>query len=343
MDASYLDLIMAQQEEAFEEAEGGGGIWVVADLSDDGIASVTLEAIGAARTLADSLGAYVYAVLLGDGVTPLAQTLYQAGADGVRVAEHAGLADFAVIPYLEILASLFEEEQPEIVLFGATDVGQALAPRLAQRMGGGLIEHVTAVALEETTRAVEATFPVYGGEYFEIRACPEARPQVLTIEPGAFGKPFLDEYRKGEPTTLDVEPLEPAVRVQGPVNAFEPPEVSLSEAPVIVAGGRQAGSFELVEQLADRLGAHLAGDRGAWDAGFIDSEQIVDVRGVTVSPEVYVAVGVRGDTFHNAAIEDAKFVVAIHPDPDATIFETADLCVEASPEKVLPSLLEALD
>jgi electron transfer flavoprotein alpha subunit len=110
-----------------------------------------------------------------------------------------------------------------------------------------------------------------------------------------------------------------------------------------VAGGRQAGSFELVEQLADRLGAHLAGDRGAWDAGFIDSEQIVDVRGVTVSPEVYVAVGIRGDTFHNAAIEDAKFVVAIHPDPDATIFEMADLCVEARPEEVLPSLLDALE
>ena len=343
MDASYLDLVMAQQEEVFEEAEGGGGVWVVADISDDEIAPVTLEAIGAARTLADSLGAYVYVVLLGDGVTPLAQELYQAGADGVRVADHAGLADFVVIPYLEILADLFEREQPEIVLFGATETGQALAPRLVQRIGGGLIEHVTAVALEETTRAVEATFPVYGGEYFEIRACPDASPQVLTIEPGAFGEPFLDAYRKGEPTMLDVEPLEPVVRVLGPADGFEPPEISLSQAPVVVAVGRQVGSFELVEQLAERLGAHLAGDRGAWDAGFIGAEQVVDVRGVTVSPEIYVAVGIRGDTFHNAAIEGAKFILAIHPNPDASIFEMADLCVEARPEEVLPSLLKALE
>jgi electron transfer flavoprotein alpha subunit len=343
MDASYLDLVMAQQEEVSEEAEGGGGVWVVADLADGQIEPVTLEAVGAARTLADSLGAYVYAVLLGGDVMSLTGMLYHAGADGVRVADHDGLADFAVIPYLEVLASLFEEEQPEIILFGATDVGQALAPRLAQRMGGGLIEHVTAVALEETTRAVEATFPVYGGEYFEIRACPEARPHVLTVEPGAFGKPFLDEYRKGEPTVLEVEPVEPAVRVMAPADGFVPPEISLSEAPVVVAVGRQAGNVELVEQLAERLQAHLAGDRGAWDAGFIDSEQIVDVRGVTVSPEVYVAVGVRGDTFHNAAMEGARFVVAIHPDPDAPIFEVADLCVEASPEKVLPSLLDALE
>jgi electron transfer flavoprotein alpha subunit len=334
--------MMAQQEETFEEAEGGGGVWVVADLREDQIAPVTLEAIGAARTLADSLGAYVYAVLLGDDVTSLAPKLYQAGADGVRVVDHPGLAAFAVKPYLEILAGLFEEEKPEIILCGATDSGQALAPRLAQRMGGGLIEHVTAITLEEATRAVEATFPIYGGEYFEIRACPEARPQVLTVEPGAFAAPFLDEYRRGEPTMLDVELVEPAVRVLGPADGFEPPEVPLSDAAVIVAVGRQAGDVELTERLAAQLGGRLAGDRGAWDAGLIDAGQIVDVRGVTVSPDVYVAVGIRGDTFHNAAMEQARFIVALHPDPKAPIFEMADLCVEAEPGDVLPALLEAL-
>jgi electron transfer flavoprotein alpha subunit len=345
MDASFLDLMMAQQEETFEEAEGGGGVWVVANLLGGQIAPVTLEVIGAARTLADALGAYVYAVLLGDDVTSLAGTLYQAGADGVRVvpftADHT--SSFAAEPHLEILANLFENERPEIVLFGATDAGQALAPRLAERMGGGLIEHVTAVTLDQTTRAVEGTFPIYGGEYFEIRACPEARPQFLTIEPGAFSMPFLDEYRKGEPTVIDVEPREPAVRVLGPAEGFEPPRVPLSETSVIVAGGRQAGDFEMVRQLAETLGAQLAGDRGAWDAGLIQSEQIVDVRGTTVSPDVYVAVGIRGDTFHNAAMEEAKFIVAIHPDPNAPIFEMADLCVEAEAEEVLPLLLEALE
>ncbi len=342
MDASYLDLMMAQQEESFEEAEGGGGVWVVADVVEGQIAPVSLEAMGVARTLADSLGAYVYAVLLGDDVTSLAPTLYQAGADGLRVGDHKGLSAFAVAPYLEVLADLFEEEQPEIVLFGATDVGQALAPRLAQRMGGGLIEHVTAVTLEEATRAVEATFPIYGGEYFEIRACPEARPQFLTIEPSAFAAPFLDEYRRGEPTPLDVELVEPATKVLGPAEGFESPEVPLSEATAIVSVGRQVGDVELAERLAGELGAHLAGDRGAWDAGLIDAERIVDVRGVTVAPDVYVAVGIRGDTFHNAAMEDAKFIVAIHPNPKAPIFEIADLCVEAKPEDVLPSLLEAM-
>ncbi len=343
MDASYLDLVMAQQDEALEEAEGGGGVWVVADFANGEIAPVTLEAIGAARALADSLGAYVYVVLLGDDVTALAETAYHAGADGVRVAEHEALSVFAVKPYLEVLAELFQEEQPEIVIFGATELGQALAPRLAQRMGGGLIEHVTAATLEGTSRAVEATLPVYGGEYFEIRACPEARPQFLTIESGAFSVPFLDEYRRGEPTMLDIEPAKRAVRVLGPAEGFEPPEVSLSKAATVVAAGRQAGNFGLVERLAEAMGAHLAGDRGAWDAGLVEADRIVDVRGVRISPEVYVAVGIRGDTFHNAAVEGSKFIVAIHPDRRAPIFALGDLCVAAEPEEVLPALLEALE
>lgn len=345
MDASFLDLMMAQQEETFEEAEGGGGVWVVADLAEGQIAPVTLEALGAARTLADSLGAYVYAVLLGYSVSPLAGTLYQAGADGVRVAPLTAdqTPPLAFKPCLETLANLFEEERPEIVVLGATGVGQAVAPRLAQRMGGGLIEHVTAIRLDQTTRAVEGAYPVYGGEYFEIRACPQARPQFLTIEPGAFSTPFLDEYRKGEPTVIEAEPAEPDLRVLGPADAFEPPRVPLSEASVVVSGGRQAGDFGLVRRLAETLGAHLAGDRGAWDAGLIQTEQIVDVRGTTVSPDVYVAVGIRGDTFHNAAMNEAKFIVAIHADPDAPLFEMADLCVEAEPEEVLPLLLQALE
>ena len=132
------------------------------------------------------------------------------------------------------------------------------------------------------------------------------------------------------------------MRVVGPAEGFEPPAIPLTQAPVIVAAGRQTGDFEAVEQLAAALGGQVAGDRGARDAGWIEAQQVVDVRGAEVAPDVYVAVGVRGDTFHNAAIEGARFIVAIHPDPDAPIFQVADLCLEAEPTEVLPRLLEAL-
>jgi electron transfer flavoprotein alpha subunit len=313
-------------------------------------APVTLEALGAARTLAGSLGAYVTGILLGEGITDLAQALYQAGADGVRVADHPTLAQFALEPYQSVLAGLIEAEKPEVVIFGATEASGQLAARLAQHTGGGLIEHATALSLDEATRTVQAAVPIYGGEYFEILACPQARPQFITVEPGAFPAPFMDTYRKGEPKALAVEPVEPAVRVLGPAEGFTPPAVPLARAPVIVAAGRQAGDgstglaagFELVQRLAMALDAQVAGDRGARDLGWIGAEQIVDVRGATVAPRLYVAVGIRGDTFHDAAIEDARFIVAIHPDPDAPIFQVADLYVEADPREVLPTLLKVL-
>ncbi len=341
MDASYLDLLMAQQEQV-SEAEVEGGIWVVADVMDGAVAPVTLEALGAARTLADALGAYVTSVLVGEGVTDLAQALYQAGADAVRVADHPTLARFASETCLSVLTGLIEAEKPEVVIFGATQAAGQLAARLAQALGGGLIEHATALSLDEATRTVQAGVPIYGGEYFEILACPQARPQFITVEPGAFPAPFLDPYRKGEPQAIAVEPVEPRVRVPGPAEGFTPPAVPLARAPVIVAAGRQAGDLELVKQLAQALGAQVAGDRGARDLGWIEPQQIVDVRGATVAPQLYVAVGIRGDTFHNAAIEGARFIVAIHPDPDAPIFQIADLCVEADPREMLPALVEAL-
>ena len=139
-----------------------------------------------------------------------------------------------------------------------------------------------------------------------------------------------------------VEPVESRVRVVGEAEGFEPPAVPLAQASVIVAAGRQAGDVELVKQLAQALGGRVAGDRGTQEAGWVESEQVVDVRGVEVAPEVYVAVGIRGDTFHNAAIEKARFIVAIHPDPTAPIFEAADLCLEADPMEVLPVLLQIL-
>jgi electron transfer flavoprotein alpha subunit len=342
MDLSYIDLLMAQEDQV-AEAEGGGGIWVVVDVVDGELAPVTCEALGAARTLADSLGAYVYSVLVGSGVTDLAGGLYQAGADGVRVADRSFLEPFALEPHLETLTDLFEAEKPEIVLLGATATGEELAPRLAQALQGGLIEHVTAFSLDDATRTVRATVPVYGGEYFEIAACPEARPQFFTIEPGAFGAPFVDPYRRGEPTLLEVRPVRPRLSVVGTADGFKPPEVPLTRAEVVVAAGRQAGDFDLVERLASALGGQVAGDRGARDAGWIDSGRVIDVRGATVSPQVYVAVGIPGDTFHNAAVEGSKFIVAIHPEPDAPIFRVADLCLEANPPDVLPRLLEALE
>jgi electron transfer flavoprotein alpha subunit len=331
------------QEEQVADAEGGGGIWIAADVAHGKLAPVTWEALAAARILADSLGAYVYCVLLGAGASEIAADLYSGGADGVRYADMPFLTPFALEPHLTILTDLLQIEKPEIVLMGATAAGQELAPRLAQALQGGLIEHATSLNLDHATRTVHATVPMYGGEYFEVLACPEARPQLFTVEPGAFGTPYIDPHRRGEPTELNVDPIPSVVSIVGPADGFDPAPIPLASAEVIVAAGRQAGDFALVERLAQALGAQIAGDRGARDAGWIGATRTVDVRGTTVSPRVYVAVGIRGDTFHNAAMEGSRFVLAIHPDPSAPIFQVADLCLESDPQDVLPQLLEALE
>jgi electron transfer flavoprotein alpha subunit len=260
----------------------------------------------------------------------------------VHVADHPALSRIDGETGRAVLAGLVEAQRPEVVILAGAGGGH-VAARLAQRAGGGLIERAAALTLDEATRAVQAAVPIYGGEYFDLVACPDTRPQFLTIEPGVFPAPFLDPGRGGEPVLLEVEPVEPAVRVVGEAEGFEPPAVPLSQAKVIVAAGRQAGDPGLVERLAAALGGRVAGDRGARDAGWIEAGQVIDVRGVTVSPAVYVAVGVRGDAFHNAAVEGAGFIAAIHPDADAPIFGVADVCLEADPVDVLPPLLEALE
>jgi len=344
MDTSYLDWMLEQEEEGSEPevGPGEGGVWVVADIDGARVASVSVEALGMARGLADALGAYVHGVLVGEGLRDLTTTLYQAGADRVWVADDPSLTRFGVEPYLEVLATLLEAAQPEVVVFGANVRGQALAPRLAQRLAGGLIEHVTAVELDESIRAVRATVPVYGGEYYNVIVCPEARPQFLTLEPGAFPAPFLDPHRTGQPEDVEVTEVQTSVRVVGPAEGFEPAAVPLALAPIVVAAGRQVGDFGLAQRLAAALGGQIAGDRGAQDAGWVSRDRVVDVRGVRIRPNVYVAVGIRGDIFHNAAVEEASFVLAIHPDADAPVFQVADMCLQADPRVVVPAILDAL-
>jgi electron transfer flavoprotein alpha subunit len=317
-------------------------IWVVAELTGGEPTPLSLELVGGARALADGLGCYVHAVVLGSDLADIPD-LVAAGADQVHLAEHPALAEFALELYLAVLGDLFEARRPEIVLFGATPLGDELAPRLAQRLKTGLLSHCVSLRMDEIERVLISAHPVYEGEYMAVTACPHTRPEIVTLLPGVFGPPYLDSYRFGETDRLpvDLEGVEARVRLAGPVE-FAPPELPLCKARCIVSAGRQAGDFELVKQLAQVLGAHVAGAREAVDEGWITDGQVVGALGESVQPELYVAVGIRGDSYHAYGIRDAKFVVAIHPDPDAPIFQQADAGLVGDPAEVVPALLAAL-
>ena len=349
MDFSFLD-DWAEEEAGPQIAEAGEGyrnIWVFAEMAEGALCVSTLEVMGQARELADQIGVYVYGVLLGEGVESLGQELIAYGADLVLLAEDPALGEYQPETHLQALACLVEQYRPEILLLPATPLGSDLAPRLAQRLNTGLISHCVKLDLDMSERLLLGTFPVLGGEMYHTAACPEARPQIATLQPGYFRAPYQDTYRSGDVQQVDV----PLGEVSGRLAwtnldaEVDLPAVPLSRAKVVVSAGRglqDAEGFALAEQLAKALGGVVAGSRGAFDEGWIGEGQIVGIGGQEIAPDLYVACGISGDVYHYFGLQGAKFVVAINPDENAPIMKLANMAVVADAKRLIPALLEAL-
>jgi electron transfer flavoprotein alpha subunit len=354
MDFSYIDDWEEEAGRAIEEVgEGYRNIWVLAEAaSATGAAGRTLlpaslEAMGAAREMADQIGVYVYGLLLGDGLESLGETLFAYGADKVLVVDDPALAEYLPGLYAQIMADLVDQYRPEILLMPATSLGSDLAPRLAQRLNTGLISHCVKVEMDMSERLLLGTFAVLGGEMYHTVACPEARPQMATLQPGYFRIPFEDTHRSGQVERADVDLPEVSGRLTwiDMDAAVELPTVPLSKAKVVVSAGRGMGDaegFALVEQLAQALGGVAAGSRGAFDEGWIAEEQIVGVGGQFIAPDLYVACGISGDIYHYFGLQEAKFLVAINPDESAPIMKVANMAIVGDAKQVIPAMLEAL-
>jgi electron transfer flavoprotein alpha subunit len=326
-------------------AEPTGGIWVIVDHSGDEIEDGTRELLGQARELADRLGLPAVAVLLGDDVRGLVPLLGQCGADTVYLAESPLLAAYNPDAYTPLLAELIRRERPSIVLWGATDQGRDLAPRVAARLSTGLASNCTRVDLSEDGLLV-MTRPVYGGKASCNVVCPQARPQMVTLQPGAVPAKRPDPSRQAQAIAVDVSLSAQNLRLRlEKVIKIPPAALDVTEAEVIVAGGRGVGSkegFHLVEQLAHLMGAAVAASRPAVDAGWAPYGRQVGLSGKTVAPRLYVACGISGVNHHVVGMKDSRAVVAIDQDPQAPIFQLADVKIVGDLHQVLPSLIERL-
>ncbi len=301
----------------------GADIWVSVPALEAGPGA---RLVGEARRLADGLGCYVHAVVASETA---AQQAIALGADRAHVTANA-------VGYLEA-------QTPEFVLFLDTDLARAAA--YAQRNGAGLVAGVRGgLRVDEATRALLGAHAVYDGEYFVERAVTSPIKAATVVE-GDLPRPYADDTRTGETTLDDGPPAQALVRDLGPADYAPPAWRPLSKARLIVAAGRgvrdEAG-FALVRALAEALGAELAGDRSALSSGWIDEAHEVGVTGQEVAPELYLAVGILGDTLHNAAIAGARRVIAVHPNPEAPIFQAADAAIVAEPKTWVPALLAAL-
>ena len=318
-------------------------IWIVAEAKDGTLTPLTKELVYGARMAADMMGFYVKVALLGSGVGDLAGELYPVGADRVYVADDNRLGEFALEPWLKVLSDLFAAQAPEFVMFGATPIGEALAPRLAQRFGAGLITHALMLKVDDFDRCFIGRRAAYGGEYYEVMTTAGARSHFATVLPDTFGAPYPDVSRYGEVETIEVnlEDVAVAIKTIGPVE-FTLPQPKLKAAKQIVSVGRQVGDIAAAKALAETLGAELAGARESLDENYIGESQVVGITGERVAPYLYIALGIRGDTMHTWGMKGARYVVAVHPDPDAPILKQADAAMVGDPAKVARELAEAL-
>lgn len=319
------------------------GVWVFAEQRKGKLHDVSLELLGVGRRLADALSTDLSAILIGSGIEEVAMTLIAYGANKVFVADYPYLSDFHDDSYGHILAELIEKERPEILLSGATSIGRSFIPKVAARLKTGLTADCTSLDLDG--RTLHQIRPAFGGNIMAVVICPYQRPQMATIRPKIFKKPFPEKDRKGKiihiPVAKDI-PLR--TRTIGFVKDITS-TINISDADVIIAGGRGLGdakNFSLLEGLAEALGGAIGASRAAVDAGWISYPHQVGQTGRTVSPRLYIACGISGAVQHLVGMQSSDIIVAINKDPDAPIFKVATYGIVGDIFEVLPLLVKKI-
>ena len=321
-------------------------VWVFAEQREGSLMGVSIELLGEGRKLATEIGCKLCAVLCGENIDGLVDELFEYGADKVYYASHPELKTYNTDAYNKAIYSAILKYKPEIVLLGATHIGRDLGPCLAVQCGTGLTADCTKLDIDPEDKKLMQTRPAFGGNLMATILCPSHRPQMSTVRPGVMEKPERVTGKKGERIDLVVSFKDGDIRakVLEVVKGLKE-QVSLVDARIIVSGGAGLGGpdgFEVIKQLADRLGGVVGSSRAAVDAGWIDHSHQVGQTGTTVKPEIYFACGISGAIQHLAGMQTSGIIVAINKNDNAPIFEVADYGIVGDLYKVIPALLEAL-
>lgn len=336
-----------EEEKEVKDLSAYKGVWVFAEQREGKIMPVVIELLGEGRKLANEVGCELCAVLCGSGVEGLADELFAYGADKVYLADHEELSTYRTDAYTKVINDAIEQYKPEIVLLGATHIGRDLGPCLAVKANTGLTADCTRLEIDPEDKKIKQTRPAFGGNLMATIVCPNHRPQMSTVRPGVMEKAAYREGRKGEVIRLDVKFQEGDIRTKVLEIVKNMKEsVSLTDADIIVSGGMGLGKpegFELLKQLADKLGGIIAASRAAVDAGWIDHAYQVGQTGTTVKPKIYIACGISGAIQHVAGMQNSEQIIAINTNENAPIFEVADYGIVGDLYKVIPAIIEELD
>jgi electron transfer flavoprotein alpha subunit len=315
-------------------------VLVLAEHTADGeVKKVTLELLTAARRLGTPA-----VVWTGPGAEAAAGRLGEFGAEKVYVADSADFADYPVAPAAELLASLVADKAPAAVLVAGTTEGKEIAGRLAVKTGSGVLtDAVNVTAGDDGKPAAEQ--PNFGGS-ITVHSTVRAGTPVIAVRPNAITAEPSAGAAAVEPLAFTASDAAKTAKVSERVTAAKGERPELTEAQVIVSGGRGTGSadgFGIIEKLADSLGAAVGASRAVTDAGWYPHAFQVGQTGKTVSPQLYVAVGISGAIQHRAGMQTSKTIMAINKDPEAPIFEIADYGVVGDLFQVLPQLIDEIN
>ncbi len=315
-------------------------VLVLAEHTADGeVKKVTLELLTAARRLGTPA-----VVWTGPGADAGVARLAEFGAEKVYVADSADFADYPVAPAAELLAQLVGQASPAAVLVAGTTEGKEIAGRLAVKTGSGVLtDAVNITAGDDGSPRAEQ--PNFGGS-ITVHSTVRAGTPVIAVRPNAITPEPSAGTAAVEAVAFTASDAAKAARISERVVAEKGERPELTEAQVVVSGGRGTGSadgFGIIEKLADALGAAVGASRAVTDAGWYPHAFQVGQTGKTVSPQLYVAVGISGAIQHRAGMQTSKTIMAINKDPEAPIFEIADYGVVGDLFQVLPQLIEEIN
>jgi len=317
------------------------GIMVYAEVHDSVIHPVTFELLGKARELAEKKGTKVASALLGHGVRGLAEELIYRGADEVYVADQERLKDFDVIAHRNALIKIVERAKPEAVIFGATNTGRTIAPRVSAYFRTGLTADCTDLFIDEKGNLVQVR-PAFSGNIF-AHILTKTRPVMSTVRYRTFKPLERDPTRRGEIIDVDVEDFgSGGYRV---LRKLEREKVNISESEIIVAAGRglkKKEDLEMIKELASLIGATVGASRPLVDDDWISRDHQVGFSGNIVKPKLYIAIGISGSPQHVVGMKDSGVVVSINIDPSAPIGEYSDYMIVGDLYEVVPKLIEEI-
>ncbi|WP_428044623.1 electron transfer flavoprotein subunit alpha/FixB family protein [Candidatus Avelusimicrobium fimicolum] len=321
-------------------------VWIFAEAQRGKLSPTALELLTAGRKLADDLGEKLCAVLLGYQVERFAKDLFEYGADVVYVCDDKALENYVDDIYAKTLAGMIEAYKPNKFLLPATNMGRSLSAKTAVFVGTGLTADATEVLINPADGQLHATRPTFGGNLMATITCAHTRPEMCSLRPMSYEKAALQAGRTGEVVKFPFDAAKYTSLAQFiKFIKSEGEGLDLSEAEVIVAGGRGVGKaegFELLKKLADRLGGAVAASRAPVDSGWIDYRYQIGLTGRTVKPKLYIACGISGQIQHMAGMSGSDVIVAINKDGEAPMMKVANYAVQGDLYDIIPAMLEAL-